>query len=93
MKNRRRKVRFDHEKRNLFIFLLFVFFMGMGYSVLGTNLGIDGSIFVKRYQDPVIRTTSNSDQTTFRSDTYREKIKIINLDDQINPPANVLIKS
>ncbi|MBR3211367.1 MAG: BspA family leucine-rich repeat surface protein [Bacilli bacterium] len=90
-KIRRRKVRFDHEKRNLFIFLLFVFFMGMGYSVLGTNLGIGGSIVAKRYQDPVIKTTSSTDKTAFRSDTYREKIKVINLDDEINPPANVVV--
>ena len=38
----------------------------------------------------IIKATPSNDITAFRSDTYREKIKTITLDDQINPPANVI---
>ena len=38
----------------------------------------------------IIKATSSEDTTAFRSDTYRAKIKTITLDDQINPPSNVI---
>ena len=38
----------------------------------------------------ILMVTDDEDTTAFRSDTYREKIKTINLDDQISPPANVI---
>ncbi len=46
---------------------------------------------IPKPQQPVIMPVSGSnDKTTFRSDTYRRNIKIINLDNEINPPANVI---
>jgi hypothetical protein len=39
---------------------------------------------------PMIQATNKNDKTAFRSDTYRERIKNIILDDEINPPANYL---
>ncbi len=89
LKNKKR-YRFSHKKRNIFIFLVFVLFLGIGYSTLGTDLGINGSINLEKYKEPIIRTTYSNDATAFRSNTYRDKIKIINLDDEINPPNSVV---
>ena len=90
MLKHRRKVRFDHKKRNILIFLVFVLFLGIGYSVLGTDLGITGNISLTKYKQPIIRTTSSTDQTAFKSLTYRDKIKTVTLDDKIEPPNNVV---
>ena len=68
MRTKRRKVRFNHEKRNLFIFLLFVFFMGLGYSTLGANLGIGGTINIVGALKTVTLTGSN---VSFPSDTVQ----------------------
>ena len=87
IRNRRKIVRIGHEKRNLFIFLLFVFFMGIGYSIIGTDVEIGGSIIVKKPKEPTIRYSYSSDKRAFKSDTYREYIKIINLSDRISPPT------
>ncbi len=64
--------------------------LGIGYATLHTTLNIGGTLTVKKYTVPVIQQTSYFDTTAFRSSTYKEKIKIINLDDEINPPANVI---
>ena len=90
MLKHRRKVRFDHKKRNILIFLVFVLFLGIGYSVLGTDLGITGIINLAKYRLPIIRATSQTDQTAFKILTYRDKIKTITLDDEILPPDNVV---
>ena len=86
----RRKIRFNYKKRNVIIFLVFVFFLGMGYSVLGSNLSILGNINLSGYKEPTIRVTGSSDTYAFKNSTYKNKIKIINLDDEINPPSNVI---
>ena len=90
-KNRRRQLT---NKRKRFIitnvFLAMFLFIGIGYSALFTNLNISGDITVKKMQEPIIEATSSDDRTAFRSDTYREKIKTITLDDQINPPNNII---
>ena len=39
---------------------------------------------------PMIRVIEYDDTSTYKSDTYREKIKIITLDNHINPPSNVV---
>lgn len=88
--NKRKKYKFNRMKYNIFIFLVFVLFLGIGYSVLGTNLSILGSVMVARYKEPIIKTTTYSDKTAFRSDTYRSKIKTITLNNKIDPPANVI---
>ena len=38
----------------------------------------------------VLRATSSSDRTAYRSDTYRNNIKTITLDDHINPPSGYI---
>ena len=45
---------------------------------------------ISRPLPPTIKATSSSDTTAFRSSTYKSSIKIINLSDEINPPANVI---
>jgi len=67
-----------------------VLFLGIGFSVLGTDLGITGIINLAKYRLPIIRATSQTDQTSFKSLTYRDKIKTITLDDEILPPDNVV---
>ena len=79
-----------NKKRSLAFLLTLFLFLGIGYSTLGTDLGITGSINLERYKEPIIRTTSSSDSTAFRSSTYKDKIKIINLEDEISPPNNVV---
>ena len=39
---------------------------------------------------PMIKITSYDDTSTFRSDTYKENIKTITLDNHLNPPSNVI---
>ena len=39
---------------------------------------------------PMIKITSTDDTSAFRSDTYREKIKTITLDNKISKPANTI---
>ena len=46
---KRRKFRFSHFKRNILLFLVFVLFLGMGYSVLSTDLGISGTLNLSKY--------------------------------------------
>ena len=77
---------------NLMLFLLVGLFgvLGIGFATLQTTLNISGSLTVKKYTIPVLKQTSYNDTTAFRNSTYRDKIKIINLDDEINPPANVI---
>ena len=44
MKKRTRiKYRISHKKHSIFILVVFVLFLGMGYSLLSTNLKINGS--------------------------------------------------
>ncbi len=45
---------------------------------------------VTRPTQPIIKATSSSDTTAFRNSTYKSKIKIINLGEEINPPENVV---
>ena len=45
---------------------------------------------IEKPTPPTIQTTSYTDVTTFRSDTYREKIKTITLGNEINPPEDVV---
>ena len=42
------------------------------------------------FKPAIIKTTSETDTSAFRSPTYKQKIKTITLDDQINPPNNVI---
>ena len=85
---RRRK--FYNKKYRIFAILVFVLCLTVGYSLLSTGLGIAGNITLSKYKEPIIRPTSSSDTTAFRSNTYKQKIKIINLDDEINPPNNIV---
>ena len=90
MKYTRRKRRFDNRKYRIFAILVFVLSLTVGYSLLSTGLGITGNITLSKYKEPIIRTTSSSDTTAFRNSTYRDKIKTITLDDEINAPDNVV---
>ncbi len=92
MKKRRKIVKNSSRRRNLiFIMILGLFMMlGIGYATLHTTLNISGTLTVKKYTVPVIKKTYSGDSTAFRNSTYRDKIKIINLDDEINPPADVI---
>ena len=54
------------------------------YSTYFENSGLAGCT------TPIIQATYEDDTTAFRSDTYRDSIKTITLDDQINPPADVV---
>ena len=51
MKKRKikRKYVYIHKKHNIFIFLVFVLFLGMGYSLLSTDLDISGIINIEKY--------------------------------------------
>ena len=84
---------FTNKRKRLIItnvFLALFLLLGIGYSTLNTNLNIIGDLLVKKYTEPIIITTSQFDKSAFRSDTYREKIKTITLDSNINPPENVI---
>ena len=85
-------IRKNHNKKKVLIitFLVLLMVIGIGYANLDSNLEIVGDITVNKYQNPIIKPTSSSDKTAFRSDTYREKIKIVNLSDEINPPSGVI---
>ena len=88
----KRKVIVEYDMKKLLIFLVFVLFLGIGYSAIETDLDITGNIGLSEYIEsrPTIKVTNSDDRSAFRSDTYRERIKIINLDDEINPPNNVV---
>ncbi len=86
----KRKLRFDHKKYRIITILVFVLSLGIGYSVLGTELGISGNLNLAKYKKPIIRETSQTDQTAFKNLTYRDKIKNVTLDNKISPPDNVV---
>ena len=73
---------------NIFLFLFLL--IGVGYSTVFTSLGINGDIILLNYRDLNIKQTSSTDRTAFRSDTYRENIKTITLNDSISSPSNVI---
>ena len=90
MKFTRRKRRFDTKKYRIFAILVFVLCLTVGYSILSVGLGISGAINISRIKDPIIRKTSESDTTAFRGSNYKSRIKAIYLDNEINPPDNVV---
>ena len=73
---------------NIFLFLFLL--IGVGYSTVFTNLAINGDIVLLNYRDLNIKQTSSTDRTAFRSDTYRENIKTITLNDSISAPSGVI---
>ena len=73
---------------NIFLFLFLL--IGVGYSTVFTNLGINGNIVLLNYRDLNIKQISSTDRTAFRSDTYRENIKTITLNDSISAPSGVI---
>ena len=64
--------------------------VSVGYSALEQNLLLSGDVTIWKPREPIIKATSSTDTSTFRSSTYKSKIKIINLDDELNPPANII---
>ncbi|MBP5679073.1 MAG: BspA family leucine-rich repeat surface protein, partial [Bacilli bacterium] len=87
---RKHRHHFSRKKKFILGFLVFVLSLGLGFSVFSTNIGVLASIGITRYKEPIILETSGADLERFRSYTYRDKIKTINLDDEINPPANYI---
>ena len=74
----------------LSVFLFMLLIIGVGYSALVSNLSITGNILVKG-TEPIIGTYEDILGATYLSDTYRDKIKTITLQDSINIPNDAVI--
>ena len=90
--NRKRRQLTNRKKQLLIVnaFLVLFFFIGIGYSRLSTNLNVEGELLIKKRPDPIIAVTSADDRRAFKSNTYRDNIRVIYLDDEINPPEGVI---
>ena len=60
--------------------------LNLSFSVTYVQSG-DSSITINR---PTLKEYSFSSSNDFKSQTYRDKIKIINIEQEINPPSNVI---
>ena len=80
-----------YTKRNktyIIIFFIFSLFISIGYSAVKDNLLV--STGAKFSPVPMVKSTSLDDTRYFRNETYKDKIKTITFEDNINVPNNAI---
>ena len=85
MFNKRKRFK-NHKKLLLSIALSLVLFIGIGYSAVKDSLLVSSGAQFSPV--PILKATSTSDTSAFRSSTYKTKIKTITFEDEISIPNN-----